>query len=112
MTLIAEMQRITRLAAEPRRDGDNIKRQIARAAWRLGISQRRARSFWYAESQAAVRAHEADKLRAALPRLLRERRRVLLAEAAIIKTQLDEHYRAPPDGRGEYQMVREDLRDA
>ena len=82
------MQRITRMAAEPRRPGDNVKRQIGRAAWRLGLSYRRARSFWYGDASAAVRAHEADHLRALLPRLLRERRRVLLVEADAVRAQL------------------------
>jgi hypothetical protein len=57
-----EMQSITRRAAEPYVPGDSIKAQINRAARSLGLNYRRARTFWYAATE-AVRAEEADALR-------------------------------------------------
>lgn len=58
-----EMQMICREAAEPWFPGDSVKLGINRAARKLGIGYRRARSFWYGD-EVAVRADEADKLRA------------------------------------------------
>jgi hypothetical protein len=46
--ILAELQRITRLAAGPMEADDNIKSAIARAARRLGLNYRRARAFRYA----------------------------------------------------------------
>jgi hypothetical protein len=57
-----EMQTITRKAAEPLQPGDSVKAQIRRAARALGIEDRRARTFWYGQTE-AVWAHEADALR-------------------------------------------------
>jgi hypothetical protein len=60
---IAEMSEIVRAAAEPWSAGDSVKAGINRASRRLGISPRRAITFWYGR-QCAVLAHEADRLRA------------------------------------------------
>jgi hypothetical protein len=89
LAILAELQRITRLAAGPIDANDNIKSAIARAARRLGLNYRRARSFWYASPETAVRAVEADRLRAAEVRLLREQRLRLLAEADEIEARLN-----------------------
>ena len=61
---LSEMSGITRAASEPFAPGDSVKVAIDRASRRLGISYRRARSFWNAEPTAVVKASEADKLRA------------------------------------------------
>lgn len=79
---LRDMQRITRFAAEPREPGDSVKAAIGRAAKRLNLSYRRCYDFWYASSGAAVRAAEADHLRAAELRLI-------AAERARLKTKLD-----------------------
>ncbi len=86
--IVIEMQGITRRAAEPLRPGDNVKATIARAARTLGIGYRRARSFWYGEP-VAVRAIEADRMRAADLRLLAARERRLELEIAAIRARLD-----------------------
>ncbi len=85
--LTAEMQGIVRGAAEPWAPGDGVKAGIGRAARRLGLRYRRARSFWYGE-RAAVRALEADALRTRNRELLAERRRRITAEAARLDALL------------------------
>lgn len=80
--ILADMQRITRLAAEPRVVDDSAKAAINRAARRLGISFRRARSFWYASPDAAVRAAEADRLRS-------EEMRILASQRIRLEQELD-----------------------
>jgi hypothetical protein len=60
--VVAELRAIARRAAEPCDAGDSVKAAIGRAARRLGLSYRRARSFWY--GQGSPRAAEADRLRA------------------------------------------------
>jgi hypothetical protein len=82
-----EMQSITRRAAEPWQPGDSVKAAIGRAARTLGIGYRRARSFWYGES-VAVRAIEADQMRAADSLALTQRRQRLEHELAAIKARL------------------------
>lgn len=89
-TILAEMHGIVRRAAEPRLAADTAKAAISRAAERLGIPFRRARSFWYSESTAAVGAAEAEKLRAAELRLLQERRRRLEEELEVLRWHLRE----------------------
>jgi hypothetical protein len=86
--ILADMQRITRLAAEPRVADDSAKAAINRAARRLGISFRRARSFWYASPDAAVRAIEADRIRAEETRILASRRIRLEQELDWIEARL------------------------
>lgn len=86
---LADMQRITRLAAEPRAAGDSTKAAIDRAARALRLSYRRARSFWYASPDAAVRAWEADRLRAEELLLIARRRARLQQELQIIEARLN-----------------------
>ncbi|MGD0109223.1 MAG: hypothetical protein ABSC06_35075 [Rhodopila sp.] len=88
LTIAVEMQAITRRAAEPWAPGDSVKAAIGRAARALGIGYRRARSFWYCEN-VAVRALEADRLRAAELAMLAQRQRRLTHELATIKARLD-----------------------
>jgi len=88
LTIAVEMQAITRRAAEPWLPGDSVKAAIGRASRALGIGHRRARSFWYGEA-AAVRAVEADRMRAAELLLLAQRERRLEHELAAIKARLD-----------------------
>jgi hypothetical protein len=83
-----EMQTITRRAAEPWLPGDSVKAAIGRASRALGIGYRRARSFWYGEA-VAVRAIEADRMRAAEQALLAKRRQRLEHELAAIEARLD-----------------------
>ena len=87
-TIANEMQAITRHAAEPWLPGESVKAAIGRAARTLGIGYRRARSFWYGEA-VAVRAIEADRMRAAELALLAQRHRRLMLELAAIKARLD-----------------------
>lgn len=61
--ITAEMAEITQAAMAPWRPGDKVKGALLRAHRELGISFRRARSFYYREP-VAVLAHEADRLRA------------------------------------------------
>jgi hypothetical protein len=86
--IASEMQSITRNAAGPWQPGDSVKAAIGRAARALGINYRRARSFWYGES-VAVRATEADRMRAAETLMLKQRRQRLEQELATIKAKLD-----------------------
>lgn len=93
--ITSEMQAITRHAAEPWQPGDSVKAAIGRAARTLGIGYRRARSFWYGE-HVAVRACEADQMRAAELALLAQRERRLEHELAAIKARLDAGDEASP----------------
>jgi hypothetical protein len=88
--LLLEMQRIVKLAVmliegEPE---SSVKRRIDIAARCLGLSYRRARSFWYATAGTAVRGHELDAMRAQERGLLEKRRHRLLNEAALIEERL------------------------
>jgi len=87
-TVLAEMQRISHLAAGPLKVEDNVKSRIAKAARRLGLSYRRARSLWYADRSIAPRAEELDRLRAIERQLLDERRRRLRLELSSIDARL------------------------
>jgi hypothetical protein len=83
-SLVAEMQGIVHLAAEPLRPCDNVKSLIGRAADALGISYRRARSFWYGSTeQVLVRDEEAARLRA-------ERDRLRLAKLERLEREIQE----------------------
>lgn len=84
-----EMHAIVRFAAEPPRPGETAKAAIRRAARRLRISYRRAYTFWYRQP-AAVRAEEADALRAARLDLLALRQRQLEHELLAIRAELNE----------------------
>lgn len=85
---IADMQRIVRLAAEPRPAGDSVKAAIGRAARVLKIGHRRAYTFWHGYD-AAVRADEADRLRAEELRLLARRRIAIETELNWIEARLN-----------------------
>lgn len=74
-----EMMQIVRGAAEPWHPGDSVKVGIGRAARRLGLGYRRAQSLWYGTAP-AIRADEADKLRAA---------RLVLAGERIHRLQIE-----------------------
>lgn len=84
----AEAQQIVRMAAEPWAAGDGIKAGIDRAARRLNLSYRRARTFWYG-AHCAVLAAEMDQLRARRAFLLGERMKRLDAERALIAARLE-----------------------
>jgi hypothetical protein len=86
--IIVEMQAIVRLASQPWEPGDSVRVAITRAADVLGLSYRRARSFWYQEV-VSVRAVEADRMRAAERVLLAKRYRVIQHELAAIEVRLD-----------------------
>jgi hypothetical protein len=88
LAILRDLQRIVRLAGGQVGPDRNVKSAIARAAHQLGLSYRRARSLWYADQHIAVRAAEADRLRQGEARMLVERRRCLLLEAAAIEVQL------------------------
>lgn len=60
---ICEMQVIVRAAGYPHEPGGSVKASIRRAAGRLGLTFRRARTFWAGDRRAAVRSDEADRLR-------------------------------------------------
>lgn len=92
---LTEMQAIVRSASEPWRPGDSVKVAISRAARKLDISYRRARTFWYAY-RCAVRAAEADKLRQLAVRIEQDRAtsKRTAAEAAESRRQ-DELVFAP-----------------
>lgn len=90
---LADMQRIVRSAAEPRAPGDSIKAAIGRAAHALGLSYRRAYDFWYASPSAAVRAHEADRLRNEELRILAAERARLTTQMQWLEMRLNEHAR-------------------
>jgi hypothetical protein len=89
VSVMSDMQRIVRLAAEPRAVGDSTKAAIARASRRLQLSYRRCYDFWYATSSASVRAVEADRLRTEELRLLASRRIRLNHELDLIEAQLN-----------------------
>jgi hypothetical protein len=88
--LLREMQEILRLAAEPRRECDNAKSRIARAATVLQLPWRRAYSLWYGEEDRRVRDEEAARLRAERDRLLRLRLERLEREAIELRRFIDE----------------------
>jgi Mg-chelatase subunit ChlI len=87
-TTLHEMQKITRLAAEPRAPGDSTKAAIDRAARSLRLTYRRARSFWYATPGTAVRAWEADRVRAEELQIIAAKRRRLERELQDIAARL------------------------
>jgi hypothetical protein len=78
---VTEMQAIVRFAAEPTRAGELVKAQINRAARILGLTPRRAETFWYGRP-GRVLAEEADAMRAWREHAKRTRRDRLLAEIA------------------------------
>jgi hypothetical protein len=83
-----EMQAIVWEAGQPWRPGQNVKGAIARAARRLGISDRRAKTFWYRQP-AAVLAQEADRLREVRALLDAEKLKRLDNERAVIRGRLE-----------------------
>ena len=95
--MASEMQSIVRLAAEPVEVGDTVKAQITRSARRLSLPWRRAKTFWHAE-KCAIRAEEADHLRAESVRILRERLARLAVEQDVLRgrlNELDKKYASP-----------------
>ena len=86
--VLIEMQNIVRRAAQPCEPGDSIKALINRAARRMGLQFRRARSIWYATPGTAIRAAEADALRVAELRLLTAERIRLETQMRWIETRL------------------------
>ena len=87
-TTVSEMQRIVRSAAEPAVPGESVKAALGRAARRLGLGYRRARTFWYGDA-CSVRAWEADRLRTLQLRLIEERLQRLDHERAMLRAQLE-----------------------
>jgi hypothetical protein len=87
MSVAIEMSGIVREASQPCAPGESVKALIRRAAIRLGLPHRRARALWYAEAR-AIRAEEADRLRAAQAALLADRARRLQAELALLHSRL------------------------
>jgi hypothetical protein len=85
--ILADMQRITKLAAEPRLADDSVKAAIRRASTRLEITYRRARSFWYASPDTVVRASEAERLRAEEGRFLVKQRMRIEQELDLIEAR-------------------------
>lgn len=59
----SEAMRLVKLAAEPHQVGDTIKRQINRAADRLGFTPGRAEDIWRGEAR-RIDSSEMDALRA------------------------------------------------
>ena len=87
-SILTEMQRITRTAAEPWASGDSVKLGIRRASRTLGISYRRAKAFWYGED-CSVLAREADRLRIEELRLIAVKRERLEKELHDITARLN-----------------------
>lgn len=83
-----EMGAIVRRAAEPRPVGDSLKALLTRSARRLGISYRRATSYYYGQP-CAVRAEEADRMRRLDITLLHERYARLELELATLEAQIN-----------------------
>lgn len=87
--LIAEMQAIVRMAAEPRQPVDGIKAAVGRAAKALGISYRRAMTFWYGYTEKVlVTEAEAERLRAERARLLALRIDRLERELIALRSEM------------------------
>lgn len=82
-----EMSAIVREAAEPGYAGESVKAAIRRAAFRLALSYRRAKSYWYGDVK-LVPAHEADRLRKAKRQILRDRASRLNSELEILQLRL------------------------
>ena len=82
-----EMSAIVREAAEPSVPGESIKSAVRRAAFRLGLTYRRVRSYWYTEVR-TVPAHEADRLRKARRQMMRDRAARLNAELETLQLRL------------------------
>ena len=85
--VIEEMRAIVRQAALPAMPGDQVQAAIGRAARRLKMEYGRARSMWYGDRRVAVRADEADRLRALHLKRQEARAVELRAELATIEQQ-------------------------
>jgi len=89
--LIAEMQAIVRMAAEPRQPVDGIKAAVGRAAKALGISYRRAMTFWYGYTEKVlVTEAEAARLRRQRERLYEHRLERLRHDIACTERLLED----------------------
>ncbi len=87
VTTVSELQEILREAANPPRAGELVKAQINRAARVLGLTPRRAETFWYGRPT-RILAEEADRLRAwRAARAKRTRDRLLAELAALDRTE-------------------------
>ena len=88
--LLAEMQAIVRLAAEPRVAADSTKAAIARAAVALRLNYRRAYSLWYRSDKLRVSPEEVARLRTERERLQLLRLECLEREIAETRRLLNE----------------------
>jgi hypothetical protein len=89
--LVAEMQAIVRMAAEPRQPVDGLKVALNRASRALGLSYRRTMSFWYGHTERVrVSPEELARLRAERRRLLLLRMVRLEQELAALRRQIDD----------------------
>ena len=87
--LIAEMQAIVRMAAEPRQPVDGIKAAVGRASRSLGISYRRAMTFWYGHTEKVLVSNaEATRLRAESDRLLALKIERMERELAVLRVEM------------------------
>ncbi|MEJ0017506.1 MAG: GIY-YIG nuclease family protein [Acetobacteraceae bacterium] len=86
--LAMEMRQSVILASQDLPATATTKERIARSAERLGITGRRARSLWYMSPKTAIRAHEADRIRAICRSLLAERVDRLEQQAEAARTAL------------------------
>jgi hypothetical protein len=86
--IAAEMAEIVRLAAaQGAQPGEGVKAAMRRAGRVLGLKHRRVKSLWYREVL-RITAEEADALRAARIRILREHAARLDAELALLRARL------------------------
>jgi hypothetical protein len=84
-----EMQAIVRMAAEPRPVADSLKAALRRSSAALGISYRRAMSFWYGHTERVrVTPDEAERLRAEADRLRLLRIERLEREIAELRAEV------------------------
>lgn len=78
---------VVRTVAEPWTPGDSVKAAIRRASDLLGISFRRAKSFWYCEPS-AILAAEMAHLESAYAATLRRRSSYLRAESQLVAARI------------------------
>lgn len=94
MSASAEASELIKKLAGPASAGARVETLIGAAARKVGFSFRRARTLWYAESE-AVRSGEMDALRAAAAARTeaevetRERYRELIARIELLERRLE-----------------------
>jgi hypothetical protein len=81
--LTEEMAECVRRAAHPAVVGERVSAQVARAAWRIGITRSQAKRLWYKEW---------DERR--IPAVIADRVRSVDAMARRAAARIDEHERA------------------